>query len=252
MMRARPIGLRVVPPAIAQVGPQVLQRTFRMNVAVDNLQLVFGAAVDLRASMFKALPPWVPEATRCPYPIPKGHGRNPQAPGSVSNPLLSMSGLSFPTILPSIAHQNSTMARRKEAHGGGHGWFVTFADLMGLLVSFFVMLVAFSNQDSKTDAGPSPDRCARRSVFSSRTIIPASPKWTDCPHAKSSGIGRTLRLRTRRIDPRPMSTASTSRPHGPSNSPWPRCARRWKICRTSPKRRITSALRRAARVSTSS
>jgi chemotaxis protein MotB len=41
------------------------------------------------------------------------------------------------------------MARRKEAHGGGHGWFVTFSDLMGLLVSFFVMLVAFSNQDSK-------------------------------------------------------------------------------------------------------
>src|SRR5271170_1979148 len=41
------------------------------------------------------------------------------------------------------------MARRKEAHGGGHGWFVTFADLMGLLVSFFVMLVAFSNQDAQ-------------------------------------------------------------------------------------------------------
>ena len=39
------------------------------------------------------------------------------------------------------------MARRKEAHGGGHGWFVTFADLMGLLVGFFVMLVAFSTQD---------------------------------------------------------------------------------------------------------
>ena len=32
--------------------------------------------------------------------------------------------------------------------GGGHGWFVTFADLMGLLVSFFVMLVAFSTQDN--------------------------------------------------------------------------------------------------------
>src|SRR5215469_3238400 len=42
------------------------------------------------------------------------------------------------------------MARKKQAaHGGGHGWFVTFADLMGLLVSFFVMLVAFSNQDSQ-------------------------------------------------------------------------------------------------------
>ena len=40
------------------------------------------------------------------------------------------------------------MARKKAAaHGGGHGWFVTFADLMGLLVSFFVMLVAFSTQD---------------------------------------------------------------------------------------------------------
>ncbi len=41
------------------------------------------------------------------------------------------------------------MARRKEGHAGGHGWFVTFADLMGLLVSFFVMLVAFSNQDQQ-------------------------------------------------------------------------------------------------------
>ncbi len=42
------------------------------------------------------------------------------------------------------------MARRKEAaHSGGHGWFVTFADLMGLLVAFFVMLVAFSNQDQQ-------------------------------------------------------------------------------------------------------
>src|SRR6202522_4088439 len=41
------------------------------------------------------------------------------------------------------------MARKKEAHGGGHGWFVTFADLMGLLVSFFFMLVAFSNQDQQ-------------------------------------------------------------------------------------------------------
>jgi chemotaxis protein MotB len=33
---------------------------------------------------------------------------------------------------------------------GGHGvgiWFITFADLMGLMVSFFVMLCAFSTQD---------------------------------------------------------------------------------------------------------
>src|ERR1700688_2057393 len=41
------------------------------------------------------------------------------------------------------------MARRKTAAHGGHGWFVTFADLMGLLVSFFVMLVAFSSHDQQ-------------------------------------------------------------------------------------------------------
>jgi chemotaxis protein MotB len=41
------------------------------------------------------------------------------------------------------------MARRKQGHAAGHGWFVTFADLMGLLVSFFVMLVAFSTQDQQ-------------------------------------------------------------------------------------------------------
>ena len=43
------------------------------------------------------------------------------------------------------------MAKKKrgEAHSGGHGWYVSFADLMGLMMSFFVMLVAFSNQDQQ-------------------------------------------------------------------------------------------------------
>ena len=40
------------------------------------------------------------------------------------------------------------MSKKRGGHAGGHGWFVTFADLMALLVSFFVMLVAFSTQDS--------------------------------------------------------------------------------------------------------
>jgi chemotaxis protein MotB len=62
------------------------------------------------------------------------------------NRLLSTYGLSS---TKAITEDILIMARRKEAHGGGHGWFVTFADLMGLLVSFFVMLVAFSNQDAK-------------------------------------------------------------------------------------------------------
>ena len=35
------------------------------------------------------------------------------------------------------------MAKKRGAAHGGHGWFVTFADLMGLLMSFFVMLVAY-------------------------------------------------------------------------------------------------------------
>src|SRR3954467_4373012 len=43
------------------------------------------------------------------------------------------------------------MALRKKGggHGGGHGWYVTFADLMALLMSFFVMIAAYSTQDQK-------------------------------------------------------------------------------------------------------
>jgi len=44
------------------------------------------------------------------------------------------------------------MALRRQnggGHGGGHGWFVTFADLMGLLMSFFVMVAAYSTQDQR-------------------------------------------------------------------------------------------------------
>src|ERR1700730_11050115 len=38
------------------------------------------------------------------------------------------------------------MAKKKR--GGGHGWYVSFADLMGLMMSFFVMLVSFSTMDN--------------------------------------------------------------------------------------------------------
>ena len=37
--------------------------------------------------------------------------------------------------------------KREEAHGGP-GWFVTFADLMALLLAYFVMLVAFSTPNA--------------------------------------------------------------------------------------------------------
>src|SRR4030095_9805814 len=41
------------------------------------------------------------------------------------------------------------MAKKRGGAHGGHGWFVTFADLMGLLMSFFVMMLAFSSQDKQ-------------------------------------------------------------------------------------------------------
>ena len=82
------------------------------------------------------------------------------------------------------------MARRKEAHGGGHGWFVTFADLMGLLVSFFVMLVAFSTQDqaklqvvagSMRDAFGVQDR-VRYSGIIEVMGLPTRPKLKNAAH----------------------------------------------------------------------
>lgn len=39
--------------------------------------------------------------------------------------------------------------RKGDGNHGGHGWFVTFADLMALLMSFFVMVAAYSTQDQK-------------------------------------------------------------------------------------------------------
>lgn len=41
------------------------------------------------------------------------------------------------------------MARKRRGGHGGHGWFVTFADLMALLMSFFVMVAAYSSQNKE-------------------------------------------------------------------------------------------------------
>ena len=84
------------------------------------------------------------------------------------------------------------MAKKKrgDAHGGGHGWFVTFADLMGLMMSFFVMLVAFSTQDAaklKIVAGSMRDAFGVQSEVRYSGIIesdglPTRPKLKNVEH----------------------------------------------------------------------
>src|SRR5579872_4702508 len=83
------------------------------------------------------------------------------------------------------------MAKKKrgEGHGGGHGWFVTFADLLGLMMSFFVMLVAFSTQDQqklKIVAGSMRDAFgvqeARYSGIIESDGLPTRPKLKNTAH----------------------------------------------------------------------
>jgi chemotaxis protein MotB len=84
------------------------------------------------------------------------------------------------------------MAKKKrgDAHGGGHGWFVTFADLMGLMMSFFVMLVAFSTMDNnklKIVAGSMRDAFGvqtqvRYSGIVESDGLPTRPKMKNVEH----------------------------------------------------------------------
>jgi chemotaxis protein MotB len=84
------------------------------------------------------------------------------------------------------------MAKKKrgDAHGGGHGWFVTFADLMGLMMSFFVMLVAFSTMDNnklKIVAGSMRDAFGVQSEARYAGIVesdglPTRPKLKNVDH----------------------------------------------------------------------
>ncbi len=93
------------------------------------------------------------------------------------------------------------MAKKKrgDAHGGGHGWFVTFADLMGLLTSFFVMLVAFSSQDAnklKIVAGSMRDAFgvqsdARYSGVLETDGLPTRPKLKNSEHISPDEASNT-------------------------------------------------------------
>src|ERR1700744_1592412 len=92
------------------------------------------------------------------------------------------------------------MAKKKrgDGHGGGHGWFVTFADLMGLMMSFFVMLVAFSTQDQqklKLVAGSMRDpfgvQEARYSGIVESDGVPTRPKLKNVDHVPPEEASNT-------------------------------------------------------------
>ena len=93
------------------------------------------------------------------------------------------------------------MAKKKrgDAHGGGHGWFVTFADLMGLMMSFFVMLVAFSTMDNnklKIVAGSMRDAFgvqmqARYSGIIESDGIPTRPRLKNTAHINPEDASNT-------------------------------------------------------------
>jgi chemotaxis protein MotB len=79
--------------------------------------------------------------------------------------------------------------KNRGGHAGGHGWFVTFADLMGLLMMFFVVLVAFSNQDQnklKVVAGSMRDAFGvsmqRYSGIIESDGLPTRPKLKNAAH----------------------------------------------------------------------
>ena len=89
--------------------------------------------------------------------------------------------------------------KRSDAHGGGHGWFVTFADLMGLMMSFFVMLVAFSTQDAqklKIVAGSMRDAFgvqtqSRYSGIIESDGVPTRPKLKNTAHVNPEEASNT-------------------------------------------------------------
>ena len=131
------------------------------------------------------------------------------------------------------------MAKKKRGagHGGGHGWFVTFADLMGLMMSFFVMLVAFSTMDNnklKIVAGSMRDAFGSQTEVRYSGIIesdglPTRPKLKNIEHISPEEFIQHADARMSRSAAVPPAPASRSI----ANSRWPRhrCGRRCRTCR---------------------
>src|ERR1700744_1427742 len=93
------------------------------------------------------------------------------------------------------------MAKKKrgDAHGGGHGWLGAFADPMGLMMGFFVMLVAFSdlgNNKLKVVAGSMRDAFgvqteSRYSGIVESDGLPTRPRLKNAAHVSPDETSNT-------------------------------------------------------------
>lgn len=109
------------------------------------------------------------------------------------------------------------MARKKGGGhgGGGHGWFVTFADLMALLMSFFVMLTAMSTQDQKKIEQLSGSFRDAFGIQSERRLAGVIERDGTATHDAIKNVGRPSEERASRIGPgawrdSALSTAAAS------------------------------------------
>lgn len=108
------------------------------------------------------------------------------------------------------------MARKKGGgHGGGHGWFVTFADLMALMMSFFVMLTAMSTQDQKKIEQLSGSFRDAFGIQSERRLAGVIERDGTATHDAIKNVGRPSEERATRIGPgawrdSALSTAAAS------------------------------------------
>src|ERR1700674_4867303 len=105
------------------------------------------------------------------------------------------------------------MARKKDAGHGGHGWVGTFADLMGLLVAFFVMLAASSTQNEQklqAVAGSMRDAFGVQQVVRYSGVIevaglPTRPRLKNAAHIPPEEASATPTVDER--DRRPTNSA---------------------------------------------
>ena len=144
------------------------------------------------------------------------------------------------------------MRKKLKGGHGGHGWFVTFADLMALLMSFFVMVAAYSTQDQKKlqlVAGSMRDAfgTSKESRYAGIIEQDGIPTKSRLKNARQAPPEEAAEFTTpNNLDPR-QEGLSTTAFTAASGSRRPRSARRSRTCRRSPNCRRTSSSTRPRR-----